>query len=484
MRKTNRALALVALLLMVFMPAMEMTVVSTAMPTVIADLGGIHLYSWVFTAYILATTVTVPVAGKLADLYGRKPVMLVGIALFLAGSIWSGMARSMTHLILARAVQGFGGGAMQPISMTIAGDLFTAAERARIQGVFGAVWGIAGLAGPLVGGLIIHALSWPWVFFINLPFGVASMLVLVVSLHENVQPRQHRLDLAGAVLLGATIVLVLASGSAHRAMWALPAALLCLAGFVAVERRAKEAVLPLGLFRSRIMVVSSAAGALIGGAMISTTTFVPLFVQGVQGGTPTEAGLAIAPLAIGWPVASTIGGRLLPRLGYQPLVRLGFLLSAVACVALAMTLRAGASLDMPRITSGVMGLGLGFANTALLIAVQSSVAWEQRGVATASTMLFRTVGGALAVGGMGAVLSSALDRHGVSADQADQLLSPHHGGLEPAALQSMGTALQAGLGTIFWMIAALACCALVVSLTFPRISLAESEAHAGPRGTA
>src|SRR6478735_7715698 len=209
MKKTNRPLTVVALMLGLFMGAMEMTVVSTAMPTVIADLGGIERYGWVFTAYMLATTVMVPIWGKLADLHGRKPIMVLGTVIFLVGSILSGQAHSMTALIVFRALQGLGAGAMQPIALTIVGDIFDLEERAKMQGAFGAVWGVAGMIGPLLGGLIVHALSWRWVFYVNVPFGIASMTLLMLNLHENVEKRPHRFDVLGALLLSSAIVVPL-----------------------------------------------------------------------------------------------------------------------------------------------------------------------------------------------------------------------------------------------------------------------------------
>src|SRR5213593_2787870 len=223
--KTNRPLTVISLLLSLSMAAMEMTVVSTAMPTVVGDLGGIHLYSWVFTAYLLTSTVTVPLYGKLADLYGRKPVLLAGIAVFLAGSMASGLAGSIGALIAFRSVQGLGAGAMQPTTLTIVGDIYNLEERARMQGVFGAVWGVAGLIGPLLGGIIVKYLSWRWVFFINVPAGIAAAALLIGALHENVEHRKHSLDLAGAAFLtlGLTALLFGAHGG-RSGLIALPVA--------------------------------------------------------------------------------------------------------------------------------------------------------------------------------------------------------------------------------------------------------------------
>src|SRR5438067_3162081 len=416
------------------MAAMEMTVVSTAMPTVVGDLGGIHLYSWVFTAYLLTSTVTVPLYGKLADLYGRKPVLLGGIALFLVGSMASGLAQGIGALIAFRALQGLGAGAMQPTTLTIVGDIYNLEERARMQGVFGAVWGVAGLIGPLLGGIIVKYLSWRWVFFINVPAGIAAAALLVVPLHENVEHRRHSLDLAGAgvLTLGLAALLFGTHGGVASAI-GLPLAAVSLFAFFAIEKRAPEPVVPLDLFRQPVIGVATLAGALVGAGMISMVTYVPLYVQGVLGGSPTQAGSAITPMVIGWPIASAISGRALPRVGYRPLIHSGLAISAVAAIALALFLRPGASIHTPQAASALFGVGLGLANTALLIAVQTSVEWRQRGVATASTMFARTIGGTLAVGALGAILSAALLRGGsVASDAADRLLGPEHGaGLDP-----------------------------------------------------
>ena len=468
--KTNRPLTVVSLILSLSMAAMEMTVVSTAMPTVVGDLGGIHYYSWVFTAYLLTSTVTVPIYGKLADLYGRKPVLLTGIAIFLVGSMASGLSKSIGALIAFRALQGLGSGAMQPTTLTIVGDIYSLEERARMQGLFGAVWGVAGLVGPLLGGVIVKYLSWRWVFFINVPAGIASATLLVVALHEEVEHRRHSLDLLGAALLtvGLTALLFGAQGKRSSAI-GLPLAAACLLVFFVVERRANEPVLPLALFRQRVMAVATAAGALVGAGMISMVTYVPLYVQGVLGGSPTQAGASITPMVIGWPIASALSGRVLPRVGFRPLVRAGLSISAFAAIALALFLRPTASLRVPQAASALFGVGLGIANTALLIAVQTSVEWRQRGVATASTMFARTIGGTLAVGFLGGILASALSGDAsVPADAADRLLGPQHGaGLDPTVLSTLSLSLQSGLATVFWVIAAIAVLAAAISLLFP-----------------
>ena len=484
--KTNRPLTVVSLLLSISMAAMEMTVVSTAMPTVVGDLGGIHQYSWVFTAYLLTSTVTVPLYGKLADLYGRKPVLLAGIGVFLVGSMASGLARSIGALIAFRALQGLGAGAMQPTTLTIVGDIYNLEERSRMQGVFGAVWGVAGLIGPLLGGIIVKYLSWRWVFFINVPAGIAAAALLMIALHEDVEHHQHALDWAGSAFLtlGLTALLFGVQGGRATAI-GLPLACVFLTLFVLAERRAPEPVVPFDLFGQRVMAVATGAGALVGAGMISMVTYVPLYVQGVLGGSPTEAGSAITPMVIGWPIASAISGRLLPKVGFRILVRSGLVISAVAAAALALLLRPGASLHLPQVLTALFGVGLGLANTALLIAVQTSVGWRQRGVATASTMFARTIGGTLAVGVLGALLSLALLRGSLPPDAADQLLGPQHGaGLAPEIVRQLAGALQSGLGTVFWAIAAIAAASAVTTLFFPHIPIVPAEPGLGSGLTA
>ncbi len=472
-RTTHRPATVAALLLALFMAAMEMTVVSTAMPTVVAELGGALHYAWVFTAYMLTSTVTVPIYGKLADLHGRKPVMLVAMALFLLGSMASGQARTMEQLILFRAIQGVGAGGMQPMALTIVGDIFKIEERAKMQGVFGAVWGIAGLVGPLLGGVIVATLSWRWVFYVNVPFGLVSATVLTFSLVENIEKRKHGLDVAGALLLaGAVMALLL--GADGRLPWVLlPGSALLTAAFLYVEKRAKEPLVPLQLFAQRILATSSALSALAGGAMVGLVTFVPLYAQGVLGATPTEAGTTIATMAVTWPVASAVSGRLIARVGFQNLVRVGFAFTAAAALWLALAASGGASATMLRVAAALFGVGMGLANTPLVIAVQSSVTFSQRGVATASTMFFRNIGGTVAVGAMGVVLARALlagaAREAGGATLVARILGPDRRSVDPQVLASISSDLATGLGAVMWIVAGLACGAALVAWLFPHV---------------
>lgn len=469
-RTTKRRLTVLALLLGLFLAAMEMTVVSTAMPTAVGDLGGIHLYAWVFAAYMLTMTVTLPIHGKLADLYGRKPVMIAGVAVFLGGSLLCGLADGMNELILFRAIQGIGAGAIQPVALTIVGDLFDVHQRARVQGLLAAMWGFAGLIGPVLGGAIVQWLSWRWVFFINIPPGLACAAVLLFAYHEKVEPREHRLDFAGAVLLSLTVVFaLLAARSGEEAAAFVPAAAVCLALFLWTERGAPEPLLPLDLFTHPVIAVASASGVLVGAAMISVVTYVPLYVQSVLAGSPTEAGSVIAPLSVGWPIASTLSGRLLPRIGYRAPICGGLGVASGAALLLAFLLRPGVDLWVPRILTFIYGMGLGFANTPLIIAVQSCVPWERRGVATASTMFSRTIGGTLSVGILGGVLAAALSGSGAPAGAVDRLLGPGRDLLPPAVVSGISGALQSGMERILWAVAAIAFAGFAASLFFPAL---------------
>ncbi len=471
-KQTRRPLALIALILSMFMAAMEMTIISTAMPSVVGDLGGIQLYAWVFTSYLVASTVMVPIFGKLADLFGRKPVLMFGLAVFLASSVACGFAETMGQLVVFRALQGFGAGAMQPIVITVIGDLYTLKERARIQGMVGAVWGFAGLVGPLLGGLIVKTISWPWVFFINVPFGVASMIMLWLFLHERVEKKRHALDFAGASVFTVAILLLLAGtsgGQTGLGLWPLLPAAALLVLFVYIERRAKEPLLPIPLMQRPVIALANVSSMLIGAAMMATVTYVPLYVQGILGGTPTEAGSAITPMVIGWPIASTLSGRLIPRFGFRPFIRIGSALAFVSAVALALLTGPDVSVPVLQAVMFVYGAGLGFASTALMLSVQTAVEWNQRGVATASNMFFRTIGGTLAVGALGGILASMLSRvPGAPPGAADALLGADHGrSLEPALFEVLSGALDRALHVSFWVVAGLATLAVIVALVFP-----------------
>lgn len=453
------------------MAAMEMTVVSTAMPTVVGDLGGAERYAWVFSAYMLTSTVTVPIYGKLADLHGRKPIMLASMALFLAGSMASGQARTMTQLIVFRAIQGIGAGGMQPMAITIVGDIFSLEERARMQGIFGSVWAIAGLVGPLLGGLIVSTLSWRWVFYVNVPLGILSAVILSFALVEDVQLRDRKLDVAGAALLSTAIVALLVGVDGAFTAVLVPVSVVLLAVFLFVEGRVREPLVPLRLFTQRTLATASLVQGASGGAMVGLVTFVPLYVQGVLGGSPTQAGVSITPMAVAWPVTSALSGRLLTKVGFRPLVRLGAALVVASSGALVVAMTHDAGLVRLQIISAAFGAGMGLMSTTIVIAVQSSVGFSQRGVATASTMFFRNIGGTVSVGVMGAVLAKSLARDGAfDASLIARMLGPERTQIDPAVLRASAEGLSRGLVHAAGIIVLLSAATLAAAVAFPRVT--------------
>jgi EmrB/QacA subfamily drug resistance transporter len=480
--RINRPATVLALVLGLFMAAMEMTVISTAMPTVVAELGGALHYAWVFSAYMLASTVMVPIHGKLADLYGRKPVILASMAIFLAGSMASGQARSMTALIVFRAIQGIGAGGLKPIALTIVGDIFGVEERARMQGAFGAVWGIAGLAGPLLGGIIVATLSWRWVFYVNVPFGLLSALLLSVFFVESVDTKRRALDIAGAALLSMAVISLLLGVEGLAPWLMIPASVALTVAFLFVETRAAEPMLPPRLFMKCVLATSSALSTATGAAMIGIVTFLPLYAQGVLGSSPTEAGASIAPMAIGWPIASAISGRLIPLVGFRPLVRTGVVVVALSTVVLAIVLARGASTTELRLASTMFGVGMAIANTAQVIAVQTSVTFGERGVATASTLFFRSIGGTIGLGVMGVVLArtlmtNAAAREAGGAELVARILGPDRKDITASLLSAISEELKLGLVRVGWICVGLGAVALVTAFLFPRID--RSKAPAG-----
>jgi len=482
---TKRGWTTVAVILCLFMAALEMTVVSTAMPSVVADLGGLTQYSWVFTAYMLAATITVPIYGKLADIHGRKPILQIGLVLFLIGSVASGSAQTLAQLIAFRFLQGLGAGAMQPLAITIAGDIYTLEQRAKVQGWFGSVWAFSALVGPLLGGFIVHVASWRWVFLLNIAPGIASALLLQWALHEKVTRRERPLDIAGAAVLAAAVLGVLfAAHGGGLALGAAVGAVALTALFVAVERRAKDPVLPMSLFSDRSIAISSLAGGLFSASMFAATTFLPLYVQAVLGGTPTQGGQLLTPMLVFWPLCSTAGGFLIIRVGFRPLVVGGLGLAAVSNLVLAVFMGPQTPLWLPMVCMGLFGAGLGFAATALLLAVQTAVGWEMRGVATASNLFFRTIGGTIGVGVLGGVLAAGIETDkAIPAGAGAQLLGPDHGAhLPPEVVRHLSTVLEGSLGLGFWIMFGCTLVAFIAGLLFPKVERSTQPPHGIPAG--
>jgi EmrB/QacA subfamily drug resistance transporter len=481
-RRTHRTLVLSALVLAMFLAAIEGTIVATAMPSIASRLGGFSLYSWVFSSYLLMQAVTTPIFGKLADLYGRKPVFIAGVTIFLAGSLLCGLSQSMGILVLFRFVQGIGAGAVLPMSATLAGDLYSIRERGRIQAYLASVWGLSSIIGPLAGGVIVENFDWHWIFWLNIPFGVISIALISLFLHESVQHRERSVDYAGTALLLvglSALMLALTQAGEWGARSALAlgaAAALALAVFVRQQRSAPDPIMHFELWANPIIRHGNLAVLFAGVAMIGLITFLPTFVQGVLGGSALEAGFTLSGMSLGWPIASVFAGRAFLRLGVRTLARAGGVLVTMGGFLVALVAAHGA---VPAaIGAFLMGMGLGLLNTTYIVAIQSSVAWEQRGVATATNMLMRNLGNAVGAALLGGVLNARLaayiEARGLSSvislDSVRQLIERGTGAAGAAeALGVLRDGLSASLILVFWAVAAFAAAILLISWSVPNL---------------
>jgi EmrB/QacA subfamily drug resistance transporter len=441
--RSERGPVLLAVMLSTGLVAIDATILAAAVPAVVRDLGGLSQFPWLFSIYLLAQAVSVPVYGKVADLVGRKPVMLVGIGLFVVGSLLCGAAWSMGSLVAFRLVQGLGAGAVAPVGMTIVGDIYSVAERAKVQGYIASVWAISSLVGPTLGGVFADYLSWRWIFLVNLPLGLAAAWMLWRRFDEQRAVRdadapRPRIDVLGTLLLlGGTVALLVAllEGGVLWA-WSSPESIALLVGsavalvaFVLVERRAAEPVLPLWVFRHRVVGAAMAISLVVGVLLLGLTSYVPLFAQGVLGTGAIVAGFALAAMTIGWPIAAATSGRLYLRFGFRATTLLGSVI-ALAGAALLLTIDGSSSVLHLALPNFVMGLGFGYAASPSIVAAQSSVGWRQRGVATGATLFARSVGSAVGVAAFGA-LANGVVRSRLGSDPSN-LESLPAGVLEPA----------------------------------------------------
>ncbi|MBV9199178.1 MAG: MFS transporter [Alphaproteobacteria bacterium] len=423
-----------------FMAAMESSIVATAMPTIVAELGGFRLFSWAFAAYLLTQAVTIPIYGRLADLYGRKRVFYAGAGLFLFASALCGLAWAMLPLILFRALQGAGAGAIQPIATTIVGDIYKPTERARVQGYISGVFGVAAIIGPMLGAFLVEHVTWSLVFWINLPIGAVTFVMFGLFLHERQPPRRHRIDYLGSALMvlgvgglmlalvevgnsgGIGTILALAAGGA-AALWVL----------AVHERGAAEPILPLRLWRDRVIAVGSLSGFTGGMVMMAINAFLPLYVQGAMGRGPAAAGLALGAASVSWTFASVAAGRLMIRTSYRLAATIGGI-SLIAGTLVLTSLGPASALAWAGFGSLLVGVGMGFCNTSFLVSTQARVDWNERGMATSSIMFMRIVGNSVGAAVFGAILNFGINRRIPGAGEAVNRL------LEPAARQALGAA--------------------------------------------
>jgi EmrB/QacA subfamily drug resistance transporter len=410
-------LAFSAMMLATLLAALDQTVVATALPQIVTDLHGFSDLSWVVSAFLVAATVTVPLYGKLSDLYGRRRMFVVAISIFLVGSALCGAAQSMGQLIAFRALQGVGAGGLLPLSQAAIADLFSPRERGRYQGYIASMWATAAVAGPLLGGTFTDAASWRWIFFVNIPLGAIALVVVQRTMRAQTNVREHRIDYAGAAVLSVAItgLLLACTWGGTTYPWDSPEVLVAGIGglvltavFIAIERRVTEPLLPLALFRDRVFSVSTGGGFVIGAIIFAVSIYVPVFSQGVQEISATSSGVVLVPFSLGWVVAATFTGQLISRTGrYRPFPIVGgaFILGGLSLLAL---IGEGTP---PAAVGGILvitGIGMGMSFQPYIIATQNAVDVSNLGIATATIQFFRSMGGSLAVAALGTLLSNRL----------------------------------------------------------------------------
>ncbi|MCE7793293.1 MFS transporter [Salipaludibacillus sp. CUR1] len=447
-----------ALIIATFLAAIEVTVISTAMPVIARDLGGLDLISWVFAIYLLTYAVMTPIFGKLADLFGRKKIFITGAALFLTGSALCGLSQSMEQLIMFRAVQGVGAGALMPMTFTIVGDVFTYEKRAKAQAVIGSIWGIAGIFGPLAGGFFVDFLTWHWIFYINIPFGLLAMYLIGKNLEEKIEKRKRSIDYGGAVTFiigtGALLYALLSGGNDiawnDEAMFYLfGTAFVFLSLFVVIQLNAPDPMIPFRLFKNRYLLIANICGLLMGGILIGLTAYLPLWVQGVLLLAATSSGLTLIPMSLGWPLGAYLSGQFIVRLGTKSISLAGVSLIALGTLALTF-ITSGTPNVLLIIIMFFVGLGFGLAMTVFTVIVQSSVTWDNRGTAASTNAFLRTLGQTLGITVLGAILNQ------------------HIGGQTNNGTHVEPDILAAGLQSVFMILFILALLCVIITSLLPQ----------------
>jgi EmrB/QacA subfamily drug resistance transporter len=492
--RTQTIVVTIGVMMSLFLASMESTVIATAMPTIVAQLGGIDSYSWVFTAYMLTSTTVVPIFGKLADIYGIRPVYLVAIAIFIVGSMLCGTANTMLELIIYRAVQGIGAGGLLPLAFITVGAIFSFEQRTKMQGVFSSVWGVSAVAGPLLGGFLVDTISWRWVFYVNLPPALLAAALVGFALTQKRREGNAKpvIDYAGVLLLSAGSVLLLLGMSdlGRPESWGfLVGAAIALAALAWVEQRATDPIVPLKLFRERTFATACGHGLLAGCAVFGIVTFMPLYAQAVLGTSATGAGATLIPLMLGWVFASIIGSRLLLTKSYRSLALVGMVLLVIGALLLLLPAMPGLGLVQFLIPTGLMGVGMGLSIPSFLITVQSSVARTDLGTATSTVQFSRSLGGTFGVGIMGAALAAGLASRLIAAGldpstiSLNRLIAPPPGEAAPALDGILRDALAGAMGSVFIIALVASVGALIVTWLAPKVATKAAPVAAKPAPT-
>jgi EmrB/QacA subfamily drug resistance transporter len=472
-KASSRPLVLAAAVGAILISSIEGTIVATVMPQIVGQLGGFDLFSWVFTAYLLTQAVTIPIYGRLADLYGRKRMLLWALGLFLGGSVLCGCAWSMVSLIGFRIVQGIGAGGLVPIAQTVVGDLYTPVERAKLQGYLSSVWAIGSIVGPLLGAFLVAHTIWPMVFWINVPIGIVVVAMLVLWLHEDLKQRLHRIDYVGALLmmLGSGVLMFALVQGPHLGGRAFAVLMCCAIAFLALfvlhERRSPEPMLPIALLKNRIIGAGAIGCFALGATIMGSSAFLSLYVQGVMGRSAIIAGIVLMTPSVTWPIGSSSGGWIMLRTSYRTTCAIGAVpLIAGSLIMVALDPASGPLLA--GIGAGLIGVGMGLTNNTFTVAIQGSVGWAQRGIATSTMSFMRQVGQALGAAVFGGTINAALATQGAGSDIVDRIMDPVlRRGIAAEEIAPLTTAIAHGLHVVYLITAALCLVVLGTALLLP-----------------